>query len=438
MTESTFIALHTQTGSNILNIPGRLHLNVNPVNENSSNGVIVSAIVHVNAYSIDGNTEIGYTSIETVLQQVENIQFTFHGDEYALDINTTTFYSTNHAFYYFTIDPIYITNIFAATIGDTGLSIENVTFTPYLAELDFAFSDANTLFSNASEQRESTILMQSDRSGGSSSPESTGVLPSNIEALLNETADKAQVQDSTYNDTGWSRARYKGSKTDPDDNAGISPALSGRSFKGESFSKDATTDYICQLDDRIKQEFFHDGKTQLPKFAISAGEPTGEPPEPVEITTLISNLDGGNTQDDTVAVAAGATTLFHSTIPLANTLYPGDIITLTTPSTYGEEYMRVISSLASQTEVERDVYRTRIPVQNSGNYYDYPTQSKIYKLEEYVIYTLDTTGQSRLNSVGNSRIYVEGNNSIIETNKAGLLTSSSFCPVFINYIESNP
>ena len=100
--------------------------------------------------------------------------------------------------------------------------------------------------------------------------------------------------------------------------------------------------------------------------------------------------------------------------------------------------MRVISSLASQTEVERDVYRTRIPVQNSGNYYDYPTQSKIYKLEEYVIYTLDTTGQSRLNSVGNSRIYVEGNNSIIETNKAGLLTSSSFCPVFINYIESNP
>ena len=139
--------------------------------------------------------------------------------------------------------------------------------------------------------------MQSDRSGGSTSPESTGVLPSNIEALLNETADKAQVQDSTYNDTGWSRARYKGSKTDPDDNAGISPALSGRSFKGESFSKDATTDYICQSDDRIQQEFFHDGKTQLPKFAISAGEPAGEPPEPVEITTLNSNLDGGNIQE---------------------------------------------------------------------------------------------------------------------------------------------
>ena len=59
MTESTFIALHTQTGSNILNIPGRLHLNVNPVSENSSNGVIISAIVHVNAYSIDGNTQLG-------------------------------------------------------------------------------------------------------------------------------------------------------------------------------------------------------------------------------------------------------------------------------------------------------------------------------------------------------------------------------------------
>ena len=438
MTESTFIALHTQTGSNILNIPGRLHLNVNPVNQNSSNGVIISAIVHVNAYSIDGNTQLGYTSIETALQQVEKIQFSFHGDEYVLDINTTTFYSTNHAFYYFTIDPIYITNIFDSTIGTTGLSIENVTFTPYLAELDFAFSDANTLFSNASEQRESTILMQSDRSGGSTNLESTGVLPSNIEALLNETADKAQVQDSTYNDTGWSRARYKGSKTDPDDNAGVSPALSGRSFKGESFSKDATTDYICQSDNRIQQEFFHDGNTQLPKFSISAGEPVGDPPEPVEITKLITSLDGGNIQSDTVTVAAGATTLFHTTIPIANTLYPGDIITLDTPLTSGEEYMRVVSSNASSTVVERDVYRTRIPNQNSGNYYDYSNQAKIYKLEEYVIYTLDMTGQSRLNSVGSSRIYVEGNNSIIETNKAGLLTSSSFCPVFINYVDSNP
>jgi hypothetical protein len=100
MTESTFIALHTQTGNNILNIPGRLHLNVNPVNQNSSNGVIISAIVHVNAYSIDGNTQLGYTSIETALQQVEKIQFNFHGDEYVLNINTTTFYPTNHAFCY--------------------------------------------------------------------------------------------------------------------------------------------------------------------------------------------------------------------------------------------------------------------------------------------------------------------------------------------------
>ena len=427
MTESNFIALHTQTGNNPLNIAGRLHLNVNPVSSNTSTGIIVSAIVHVDAHSINNNTV--NTSIESVLEQVETIEFTYVGSNYILNINSTTLYNATHPFYYFTIDPIYIDNIFDANIVglDNPALITDVTFTPYLADLDFGFSDSNPLFSNALTIRKSKYLMQSDRL------EST-VLPSNSASLYEETADKAFIQDSMYFDTGWSRARYIGSKTSTSDNAGIEPALAGRSFKGEQFSTDTTTDYICQLENRLQQEFFHDGETQLPIYTLSAGD---NPEVPTAIGTLTQPLDGGNTLSDTDSTASGATNLVHTAI--ATPLKTGDIITLNPFTIFPPaEFMRVVSTVSPLlTTVERDIYRTRTPFPIGNVYYpDYQPSTGIFKLVKYNIYSLDKSGQSRLNSVGASRIYVEGSNSIVESNKAGVLTSQSFCPVFINYVDS--
>ena len=437
MTESAFIALHTQVGNNPLNIVGRLHLNVNPVNETDSTGIIQSVIIHVDAHSINGSTED--TSIESVLEQVENIQFTYVGVEYNLNITSSTAYPATHPFYYFTIEPVYITNIFdAEVIGvDNPALISDITLTPYLADLDFGFSDYNPTFSNATEQRLSSILMESDRF-------EDAVTPSNINALLNETADKASVQDSLYYDSGWTRARYVGTKTNPSDNAGIEPALGGRSFLGEQFSSDTATDYICQSENRLQQEFFHDGGTQLPVYTVSegppipvpAGSPEGTLPLPTPITELTAGLVGGTIYQDTDTTAAGSTNLYHQ--ELVGELIEGDLITPNPNGFYGAEYMRVVSRESpTHTIVERDVFRTRRPVVTNGiDYINYGIGVDIYKLQKYNIYALDKTGQSRLNSVGSSRIYVEGNNSIIETNKTGVLTSQSFCPVFINYVDS--
>lgn len=427
MTESNFIALHTQIGSNPLNITGRLHLNVNPTSPNSATGIITSAIVHVDAHSIDGNTV--NTSIESVLEQVETIEFTYVGNEYILNINSTTLYNATFPFYYFTIDPVYIDNIFDANVigVDNPALIVNVTFTPYLADLDFGFSDSNPLISNASEQRESTRIMESDRL-------ETTVLPSNIEAILGESADKANVQDSLYYDTGWSRARYRGSKTTTLDNAGIEPALAGRSFKGEQFSADTTQDYICQSDNRLQQEFFHDGETQLPLYSISEGDPIGDPPEPVPITELTADLNGGTTAQDTDTTAAGGTTIYHMPID-GEPFKVGELITPSPLSLFGVEFMRIVAiESPSQITVERDIFRNRVPLVSI--YTSYDSGDPIFRLQKYNIYSLDISGESKLNSVGNSRIYVEGSNSIIEVNKAGVLTSQSFCPVFINYVES--
>ena len=451
MTESAFLALHVQSGAAALNITGRLHLNVNAVNGTSNQGIITSAIVHVDAHSIDGVTsQNGDTSIQTVLEQVETIQFRYGGtsntvSDYILNINTSAYYAATFPFFYFSIDPVYIPDILDASIVgvDSPVVLEDITFTPFLADIDFGFSDSNPLFSNASEQRESRIVMESDRFDSTT-------LPSNIDAILSGTADKANVQDSLYYDTGWSRARYKGSKTTPSDNAGIEPALSGRSFKGESFSGDATTDYICQSDNRLQQEFFHDGKTQLPKFSIStgppvvpAGSPDGTPPEPVSICKINLSgqnfIDGGDADDQTEGQAAGATSI-PVIFSIADTfLSPGDIITPNPFATSGIEFMRVLEvSITGYTTgvltVERDIYRSRIPF--IGIYQKYYNNNKIYRVQNYNIFSIDNAGQSRLNSVGESRIYVEGNNSIIEVNKTGVLTSSSFCPVFINYVDN--
>lgn len=226
MTESAFLALHVQSGAAALNITGRLHLNVNAVNGTSNQGIITSAIVHVDAHSIDGVTsQNGDTSIQTVLEQVETIQFRYGGtsntvSDYILNINTSAYYAATFPFFYFSIDPVYIPDILDASIVgvDSPVVLEDITFTPFLADIDFGFSDSNPLFSNASEQRESRIVMESDRFDSTT-------LPSNIDAILSGTADKANVQDSLYYDTGWSRARYKGSKTTPSDNAGIELSL---------------------------------------------------------------------------------------------------------------------------------------------------------------------------------------------------------------------
>lgn len=435
MTESIFIALHANQGVNVLNQMGRLHLNVNPVDiNNSTQGVVTGVVVHVNAQKIDGVTisnSPDENSIEAVLEQVETIRFTFNETLYTLVIENTTFYSTVIPFFYFQIEPIYIDDIFDANAYVQ--SLEEVTFTPHLTGLSFEFTDSNPLFSNASNQRRSTLFMESERVNST-------VVPANIQALLGEQANLASVQDSLYYDTGWSKARYRGSKAIPADNAGIPPSISGRSFFGEAFSTDTTTDYICQNDNRIQQEFFHDGNTQLPAFTLSTEYTTDadDVTTPTPLTTLTTLLDGGSITNDTPETAAGVTVLYHNTIdedefePLAVgdiiTLNPFDILT-------GVEYMRVTEITSpSQIKVKRDIYRSRKPL-ISGFYTDYGVNTALYRLEEYVIYRLDETELPRLKSVGSQRIYVEGNNSIIELNKEGALVSQSFCPVFINYIE---
>lgn len=389
MTESNFIALHFPAGQE--NIAGTLHLNVNQVGE-TQQGIISSLIIHVNAFSINGNENDTATYIENVLEQIESVKFTFLGISYELIIISRAYYPAQNPFFYYTVEPAYVPNIFLAE--QFTASVEDVVLTPYLLDVQFGFSEFNPLISNASVGRKSKRIMQSDRL------EQT-ILPANITALLSESAEKASIQDSLYTDTGWSNARYVGSETSAAESAGIPPMLAGRTFTGEVFSATSDTEYICGLNSRLNQQLFHTSDSELPAFELS------------DITFELAEEFG---QQQTI--------LEYTQFPESGSIDIGDVL-----QTFAyEEYLKVrqINTQLKQITVERDIY---------GKYFSYllrpnpyPAGITVSKVKRFDIFRFENTGQNRIQLVNNSRIYVNENNTIIDTDDYGQITSSSICP----------
>jgi len=395
MTESNFIALHFPTGQE--NIAGTLHLNVNQVGE-TQQGIISSMIIHVNAFSINGNENDAATYIENVLEQIESVKFTFL---YELIITSRAYYPAADPFFYYTVEPAYVPDIFNASQFEIPTEPTTVTLTPYLLDVQFGFSEFNPLISNASVGRKSDRIMQSDRL------EQT-ILPANITALLSESAEKASIQDSLYTDTGWSNARYVGSETNAAESAGIPPTLTGRSFIGEVFSSDSDTDYICSLENRLSQELFHTSDNPLPEFGIEDN-----------LKVSLSQTMG---QQQTI--------FFYSGIPASGSLGIGDV--LQTPSD-PTEYMKILSINTQDRVIAviRDIYDA-YPVLPPT----YPPLTKFQKVNRFDIFRFENTGQNRIQLVNNSRIYVNGNNTIVDTDDYGQIVSSSQCP-YIGFIVTD-
>ena len=415
MTEAAFIQIHTTTNGQNINSPGHMHLNVNQ--DVDGNAVVSGVILHVAAYKNrdEGNTDVDQflKDIDIVLQQAETIKFTFgsipplNPQTYELIITDSSYYSAQFPFFYFTVEP----TIFGTYNNDflyNPQPLTDVSITPYLPGLSFNFSDFNPLFNNTSRTRKSKVLMQSNRL-------ETTTMPSNSASLYDQTADKAFVQDTTYTDTGWINARYVGSKSTPEDNAGIPPTISGRSFIGETFSEDTTTDYICKLDDRLQSEFFHDGNTQLPRYYYGI-ETIDQSDDSVTVTPLTTLTTGGG-------IDTNDTVLNYPPSNPTPVIRAGSLLKMITGGK--TEYMRATTS-SSTTNREVTVLRGQrgtTPVAHDVN-------TKIYLVEEYTIYKLDTTGGSRLNAVGTTRIYVEGTNSILESDSTGFIYFQTRCPVF--------
>lgn len=402
MTEAEFISIHFPNGSE--NIPGSLHLNVTQV-PNSSQGLISSMIITTHAFSIDGQTTNTY--IEGVLEQIETVSFVFAGETYELTVTSTAYYPASNPFFYYTVAPAYVSNYFDANVFVEGGVNTQVTFTPYLLDVEFGFSEFNPLISNASENRSSYRLMVSDRNNQT-------VLPSNIDALLNLTADKASVQDYLYDDSGWTNARYRGTETSAAlSRAGIKPSLSGRSFVGEVFPSGSDTDYICKLDNRVNQELFHTSDTPLPRYEVED-----------DFVLLSSQILGGGTTPQTIINYTSIATA-RQPLSIGDVLIPNGAL----------ESMRVvgIDTENQKVTVERDIYRVMI----FGSFPAYSAGTQFNRVLRFDIFRFQRTGTERVVLVNNSRVYVNGNNAIIDTDDFGNILSSSFCPRFNAEIDTD-
>jgi len=402
MTESNFIALHFPNGQE--NLPGTIHLNVNQVGT-SIQGLISSMIITVNAFSINGQTNNTY--IEGVLEQIESVRFNFNGTDYELIINNRTYYPASNPFFYYTVEPAYVPDYFDANLLIP--SNQQITFTPYLIDVQFGFSEFNPLISNAATSRKSDRIMKSDRL------ERT-VVPSNIDALLTLTAEKAEIQDSLYSDTGWSNARYLGSETNAQESAGISPTLAGRTFIGEVFASGSDTDYICSLENKVEQELFHTADTTLPTFSVSEFK--------VTLGAVFGALQTEFTYSALDNIGSGS-------LAIGDVLKAPDLLPIPGLSIV-PEYMKIRELDINQNKitVTRDIYNRYVlnpPAYAQGTIFN--------KINRFDIFRFGT-GQNRIQLVNNSRIYVNGNNTVIDTDDYGQIVSSSQCP-YIGYIVTD-
>lgn len=398
MTESNFISLHFPTGQ--INTPGSIHLNINQAGL-TTQGIITSIIITENALSLNNQTT--NTDLGGVLGQIDTLKFTFDNIRYELIITSKTYYSTaSNPFFYYTVEPVSIANIFDADLYTP--ANEQITLSPFLQDIEFGFSEYNPLIGNAERSRKSTNKMKSDRL-------EKVILPTNLNAILNESAEKAAIQDSLYSSTGWTNARYNGTLTSAQESAGIAPSITGRTFTGEVFSSETDTDYICALDNRLNQELFHTANTELPVSSLSD-----------TVVTLRFALGGQQTE------------LIYNEITGRSQVEVGDVIKgpISTGITPQSEFLKIqnIDANESKLTVSRNIYNNYplpLPTYTAGTEFTKVSRFDIFKFG---------TGQNRIQLVSNSRIYVDGSNAILDTDDFGQIASSSLCP-YIGYIVTD-
>ena len=423
MTEAAFIFMHT---SGIRNASTKLHINVTAVEGSSKSGIVTSMVLGRDALTINGNSDS--TDLNSVLEQIERIKFTFvipaGGDDIDFDIEITdrAYYENNgtNPFFYFLFNPITLPDI-----ENTPYSIYlfqyqpvEVTFTPYLLDITFGFSEYNATISNAIENRKSEIRVESDRVKDT-------VLPSNWEAIISGSALPATVQDSLYYDTGWTNGRYNGTDIDAGGNAGITPAFTGTPFQGEVFSRDTDNAFICSTARKQVDyvELLHTSTTPLPTFTTSS----------IGAVITLNQYQGSS-------MGASDTKLYLTTVGEVDSLgvkviEKNTILLfqdLTDPSIY--ELMRVSSINNTVSPIQYTVQRGY--GDTTAVSYQAGSSNPAYLVSPFDIFLFQEEDIRYVQLINNSKILVQGNSTIVDTDDYGNVINSFECQ-YIEYIVTD-
>ena len=173
-------------------------------------------------------------SLEATLKQIQALKFTVATEKVTVPIKTI---SRLNGYFYLQTEPVQISNIPASNDSQGTPADFNVEFTflNYLAD-NFENNDFNVLQGNAFTVVTNKSAYQVDRNTDSANP-------SNLGSLVSETATLAEINYSNYTTTGWTNARYSGTKN----NARIkrdNPAQTYINFEGTLHPLDSNNETV--------------------------------------------------------------------------------------------------------------------------------------------------------------------------------------------------
>ena len=196
---------------------------------------------HIQGLTVPFKSSTG-VDISTALNEVTSIKFDYAGAIREAEILDRQKRSTH---YYLRVRDI-VLQVTASkdSEGNPREVLSELVFTPYLTT-NFNNSDFNPLLSNSDKLKENAVAMVVDRN-------TNQVVPSNIDAIIANTAQKAQIQNCSYTKAGLINARYKGTKLNSGSIEGDDPALGLVSFEASihPIDSDVATIKGTQLSDR--------------------------------------------------------------------------------------------------------------------------------------------------------------------------------------------
>ena len=346
---------------------------------------------------VDGLNE----QIYDVLADIEKIRFTFKEHVYDLEVTNGVSYITfGTQFFMYTVNPFLIPGDLAQNII-SGEVVEEVLidFTPFIGDLKDRLREYRALLNNTQESRSSYKIRQSKR-------DVFGTKPTNFLPIYSGSAEKANVQDSLYYDTGWKNARYDGSKSTQKNYGGVTPSTAIRATQGFVNPDSVPDTVICGTEEqnRIYREVLHTDNKITPA---------------VTLQLLGSELKEG--------LADTTTNKTFNISPIAVTsgsLDIGDIIQINAERMRVEDifpstavYNSVIEPVLTVT-VRRGIKDTTLESHGVGNAIE-----KIHRVDVYD-FQVDT---SRLQVTDNSKILVKDTGDIFHTDEYGTVFKVTTC-----------
>jgi hypothetical protein len=403
MNIATFLFLHQTNATNNINKDACINVNCEPHPTEPNSKFLVTGVTVTVATRRDWSLQtspVNQIDLENVLLTATSIRFTVDGQTYNLPIESRSKYNNSFNnqtsnYYYFEVLPIAFSKTNSTTNG-LGADQIGVTFLPYIQDEKYEYSDFNPLISNALVNRNSTYIQQSDRVGSS-------VNPTNLQDIQSGSATKAQIQDSNYSSTGWSNARYVGTRTDAQSYRGIPSAITARAFIGEQNPSSSAYQLICSksLSDRITSEFLFTGDQEVPSFEGFVY--TKYKLLDQNLASITSLQYGSGSTSETGSIEVGSILAIEG-----NTLLP--------------ERLRVVGIRPGVDGFSNTITVTRGYLGTTPS--TLPQNGKIRVVKPLKIFKVDNTSAKIVNST-NSRIWVKDSKEILETDEYGLVYSSS-------------